>query len=741
MTPEELSLVDFLETVSFDKKIDWRSRPDLGEDEYEDLRALDFNPEQKVLAGRKETTPLHAAADAHVAKLSVALRYAFAMARRALKPVLASIRAAGFNEDQPRDESGRWTEGGESGARYYRGTTPGDTRRIKTGNPAHDEHLFVTDQAKNAKWYGEQIEQVDLVPGAKILKEGTREFQKIAGKGRSQSMLDWSSNTITKAKAAGYDVIHFTRQTDIGTVVLNPKAIKSRSVTTLAAMRTLGGPGSGNFGHAGRPGAVGGSAPISMSGALRSKLQTTSSVNDTSFVLPDGTRLTHSQKSHEDALLAVVRDDPTLQSVDVWEEFYKEGIIRYSDFGGGVQLGKPLTENQAQLIADDWNYYYKKDLFLDITHPGGKILAAERFTYPMTADVLRRWSKVEYEKSLKTLGSPDQPRDEQGQWTSRGGGSPEASADRLLKQHDRVKEHAGRMPNPSESASSNYVKQLEELHADLERHIKQFPLADEWDYEQKDVALYLKRANSSLVEGRLDAALSQMHQVAAILTIFGKEKRYKALASLSPESIATDAMREALDAVLAPTLLKVVAAGGNVALDALREFIEVKDKKGWRALGELRAAAPKLKIRFDAKNPHVIDWAAKHAAELIDDITETTRKRIRIAIEELQEDGDWEFAHDRILHAVGDEDRADLIARHETMLAAGEGQRQGWDQAVEEGLLTGDERRVWIVTPDDKLCPICIELEDKTAPLGGKYSGGIDGPPAHVACRCTEGII
>jgi hypothetical protein len=78
------------------------------------------------------------------------------------------------------------------------------------------------------------------------------------------------------------------------------------------------------------------------------------------------------------------------------------------------------------------------------------------------------------------------------------------------------------------------------------------------------------------------------------------------------------------------------------------------------------------------------------------------------------------------------------------MLAAGEGQRQGWDQAVENGLLTGDEERVWIVTGDEKVCPICEGLEDGRAKLGEPYVGDdgeeYDGPPAHVQCRCTEGI-
>jgi 2'-5' RNA ligase len=156
--------------------------------------------------------------------------------------------------------------------------------------------------------------------------------------------------------------------------------------------------------------------------------------------------------------------------------------------------------------------------------------------------------------------------------------------------------------------------------------------------------------------------------------------------------------------------------------------------------GALKAAAD-FWMKFDAINPSVIQWAKEHAAALIKDITETTRNRIRIAVEELQEEGDWDFYHDRIMAAVGDEARADLIARHETMLAADEGQRLGWEQAKDAGLLSGTERREWIITGDERTCPICMGLAGTYAPLNGTYADGITGPPAHVQCRCTEGII
>jgi hypothetical protein len=202
---------------------------------------------------------------------------------------------------------------------------------------------------------------------------------------------------------------------------------------------------------------------------------------------------------------------------------------------------------------------------------------------------------------------------------------------------------------------------------------------------------------------------------------------------------ADDAVARALHEVLAPTLVEVLRAGGEVA---------AKQLHGLRTAEDLRVAKGsdrvKLRFTFNVTDQRAVDWADRHAAELVTRISETTRENINNTIAELLESGDWDDAYGDLLDAVGDDARARLIARHETMAAVSEGQRQAWEQATDEGLLTGDESRVWIVTPDDKLCSICEGLEDKKAKLGEPYVGDdgeeYDGPPAHVQCRCTEGI-
>lgn len=147
----------------------------------------------------------------------------------------------------------------------------------------------------------------------------------------------------------------------------------------------------------------------------------------------------------------------------------------------------------------------------------------------------------------------------------------------------------------------------------------------------------------------------------------------------------------------------------------------------------------KLGYRFNRANPKAVAWAEDHAGELVADITKTTRKAIRETMSGLL-DGDisWDDAKDELNDLFDDEERVKTIAHTEAMYAANEGQKQLWDQAVDDGLLDGDEMMVWIVTPDDKLCDICEELDGAKAALGDEFPEG--GPPAHPNCRCTVGL-
>lgn len=112
---------------------------------------------------------------------------------------------------------------------YYRGTVPLCEKKIFTGNAIWDNNLFVADNIKSAQFYGDRIEKITISPHSKILKEGTREFKRVAGTPKKGGLyLEFLASVVKKAKSLRYDVIKFERQTDVGTVILNRNIIIKR---------------------------------------------------------------------------------------------------------------------------------------------------------------------------------------------------------------------------------------------------------------------------------------------------------------------------------------------------------------------------------------------------------------------------------------------------------------------------------------------------------------------------------
>jgi hypothetical protein len=88
--------------------------------------------------------------------------------------------------------------------------------------------------------------------------------------------------------------------------------------------------------------------------------------------------------------------------------------------------------------------------------------------------------------------------------------------------------------------------------------------------------------------------------------------------------------------------------------------------------------------------------------------------------------------------------RATRIARTESIRAASAGQTAAWQDAAANQLLDQNTvRRSWLVTNDDRLCPICEAIPDLNAdgvPLDQPFQtdvGLVMFPPAHPLCRCA----
>jgi SPP1 gp7 family putative phage head morphogenesis protein len=148
---------------------------------------------------------------------------------------------------------------------------------------------------------------------------------------------------------------------------------------------------------------------------------------------------------------------------------------------------------------------------------------------------------------------------------------------------------------------------------------------------------------------------------------------------------------------------------------------------------------------FDRTNPNAVAKVQEQAADLITGISETTREQIKELVEQAFTDPDMDVHSlaDEIDNIIDDPDRAETIARTEVMQAANDGQLEAWDQAQEDGLLTGQEQKEWIVTPDDRLCPVCEPMDGVTVGIDEDFDvdgDEMEGPPAHPNCRCTIGL-
>lgn len=93
---------------------------------------------------------------------------------------------------------------------------------------------------------------------------------------------------------------------------------------------------------------------------------------------------------------------------------------------------------------------------------------------------------------------------------------------------------------------------------------------------------------------------------------------------------------------------------------------------------------------------------------------------------------------ERMRNALADT-RATTIARTESQYAIQAGQRATWDEALSQGLLDGDAKKRWQTEADP--CRWCAQMQGVTVGINEPFiypANGleIDGPPAHVNCRC-----
>ena len=270
-------------------------------------------------------------------------------------------------------------------------------------------------------------------------------------------------------------------------------------------------------------------------------------------------------------------------------------------------------------------------------------------------------------------------------------------------------------------------------------------------------------------------------------------KASRAVAVLSTEENLQNAILRAVHEIMSETVITDVrraleAGDAQAALDAIRfdlgeaemeRLIPRAIRDAYEAGGE--AAAAELRTHFQLINPEALAYVRQRAADLISDFGASSKEAIvnlihesiggemtpselaneivetGIGLNERQTQAQTNYRDaleaDENLTARQVEQRAEayyerqleyrsrMIARTEVIAAETRGNQELWRQAGERGLVDrGRAVQEWRFADEDA-CPICEELDETTAPIGGSFHGGFTGPPAHPNCRCLVVLL
>lgn len=145
-------------------------------------------------------------------------------------------------------------------------------------------------------------------------------------------------------------------------------------------------------------------------------------------------------------------------------------------------------------------------------------------------------------------------------------------------------------------------------------------------------------------------------------------------------------------------------------------------------------------INWDTFNTAAVDWLRGYEVNWLRGINQTTRRQVVGIIEDWIKRGDPLPVLSQRLTPIYGAERAEMIAATEVTRIYAEGNLSAWRST---GVV---EEKKWQTARDDRVCPICGPLHNKTVSIdygwsreGGKIVQAADGllaPPAHIRCRC-----
>lgn len=129
-------------------------------------------------------------------------------------------------------------------------------------------------------------------------------------------------------------------------------------------------------------------------------------------------------------------------------------------------------------------------------------------------------------------------------------------------------------------------------------------------------------------------------------------------------------------------------------------------------------------------------------------LTKKMRARVKARATKMKEEGftqtQIKTAREKFSNQLRTQ-RAETIARTETLDAQTQGIKDAWQTAQDDGLMPKGTKKKWVATNDDRLSDICEELDNQEVPIDDQFDssivGPVDRPPAHPNCRSTMVLI
>lgn len=131
-------------------------------------------------------------------------------------------------------------------------------------------------------------------------------------------------------------------------------------------------------------------------------------------------------------------------------------------------------------------------------------------------------------------------------------------------------------------------------------------------------------------------------------------------------------------------------------------------------------------------NENAVKWAKEHSAEMVTNISDTTKDALADLISKAMEEG-WsndELAEQIETNFKFSPERADMIARTETAAADVQGNRIAYE---ESGLVDSWQ---WITAGDEKVSDECQANNGEIREFGEAFPSGATEVPGHPLCRC-----